>query len=213
MAKEADPDREVVLIERRNHRLGRLRAQRRILRGLAGPRRIQRRNAPAQGKRPAAPSSAPKTSPDIAETDPQVRHRLRLLGNRRAERGHREAPGRSGSRRRPRPTPGCPFLDADEVKTHINSPIFEGGIWDKESAVLVHPAKLAWGLRRVCLDLGVKIFEHTKGTELDRHRRRPSPSAPAPAPSPPSAWHWPPTCSRRCSSATACTPSRCTTTR
>ncbi|MFJ6417963.1 NAD(P)/FAD-dependent oxidoreductase [Paeniglutamicibacter sp. NPDC091659] len=61
---------------------------------------------------------------------------------------------------------GVPFLDADEVKTHINSPLFEGGIWDKESAVLVHPAKLAWGLRRVCLELGVKIFEHTKGEAL-----------------------------------------------
>lgn len=62
--------------------------------------------------------------------------------------------------------PGLPLLDADEVKTHINSPIFEGGNWDKECAVLVHPAKLAWGLRRVCLELGVKIFEHTKGEEL-----------------------------------------------
>ena len=68
--------------------------------------------------------------------------------------------------------PGLPLLDADEVKTHINSPIFEGGNWDKESAVLVHPAKLAWGLRRVCLDLGVKIFEHTKGRGTRPHRRR-----------------------------------------
>ena len=50
--------------------------------------------------------------------------------------------------------------------THIDSPLFEGGTWEKDNTVLVHPAKLAWGLRRVCLELGVKIFEHTKGEEL-----------------------------------------------
>jgi glycine/D-amino acid oxidase-like deaminating enzyme len=27
---------------------------------------------------------------------------------------------------------------------------------------LVHPAKLAWGLRQACLDLGVRIYEHTE---------------------------------------------------
>ena len=64
-------------------------------------------------------------------------------------------------------SPGVPFMDADEVKTHINSPLFQGGIWHKDSATLVHPAKLAWGLRRVCLELGVKIFEHTKGEALE----------------------------------------------
>lgn len=62
--------------------------------------------------------------------------------------------------------PEVPFMDAQEVRSHINSPIFEGGNWDKHTTVLVHPAKLAWGLRRVCLEKGVKIFEHTKGEEL-----------------------------------------------
>ncbi|RAX50233.1 FAD-dependent oxidoreductase [Arthrobacter sp. AQ5-05] len=62
--------------------------------------------------------------------------------------------------------PEVPFMDADEVRSHINSPIFEGGNWEKHTTVLVHPAKLAWGLRRVALELGVKIFEHTKGEEL-----------------------------------------------
>jgi glycine/D-amino acid oxidase-like deaminating enzyme len=57
-------------------------------------------------------------------------------------------------------------MDATQVRTHINSPLFEAGIWEKDSTVLVHPAKLAWGLRRVCLELGVKIFEHTRGEEL-----------------------------------------------
>ncbi|WP_411731972.1 NAD(P)/FAD-dependent oxidoreductase [Paeniglutamicibacter sp.] len=57
-------------------------------------------------------------------------------------------------------------MDAREVRSHIDSPLFEGGNWDKHTTVLVHPAKLAWGLRRVCLELGVKIFEHTRGEEL-----------------------------------------------
>lgn len=63
--------------------------------------------------------------------------------------------------------PGTHYMDADEVKSHINSPLFHGGIWEKETTVLVHPAKLAWGLRRVCLELGVQIFEHTKGEGLE----------------------------------------------
>ncbi|GAA3324730.1 NAD(P)/FAD-dependent oxidoreductase [Paeniglutamicibacter sulfureus] len=57
-------------------------------------------------------------------------------------------------------------MDASHVRTHIDSPLFEGGNWDRHGTVLVHPAKLAWGLRRVCLNLGVRIFEHTKGEEL-----------------------------------------------
>ena len=31
---------------------------------------------------------------------------------------------------------------------------------------LVHPAKLAWGLRQACLDLGVRIYEHTEVTKI-----------------------------------------------
>lgn len=62
--------------------------------------------------------------------------------------------------------PEVPFMDAQEVRSHIDSPIFQGGNWEKHNTVLVHPAKLAWGLRRVALELGVKIFEHTKGEEL-----------------------------------------------
>jgi glycine/D-amino acid oxidase-like deaminating enzyme len=33
---------------------------------------------------------------------------------------------------------------------------------------MVHPAKLAWGLRRACLDLGVRVHEHYEVTGLDR---------------------------------------------
>ncbi|MFD0277577.1 NAD(P)/FAD-dependent oxidoreductase [Kitasatospora sp. NPDC127111] len=57
-------------------------------------------------------------------------------------------------------------LDADEVRAEVNSPTFLGGLWDKEGVAMVHPAKLAWGLKDACLAQGVRIFEHTRATGL-----------------------------------------------
>ncbi|GAA3042668.1 hypothetical protein GCM10020000_22170 [Streptomyces olivoverticillatus] len=31
---------------------------------------------------------------------------------------------------------------------------------------MLHPAKLAWGLKNACRALGVRIYEHTPGTAL-----------------------------------------------
>lgn len=61
---------------------------------------------------------------------------------------------------------GISFLDALQVKELINSPDFLAGSLDKNSTALVHPAKLAWELSRVCQELGVRIFEHTQALEL-----------------------------------------------
>ncbi|WP_405019368.1 FAD-binding oxidoreductase [Kitasatospora sp. NBC_00070] len=58
------------------------------------------------------------------------------------------------------------FLDADQLREQVDSPTFLGGIWDKEGVAMVHPAKLAWGLRDACLAQGVRIFERTKGLAL-----------------------------------------------
>jgi glycine/D-amino acid oxidase-like deaminating enzyme len=58
------------------------------------------------------------------------------------------------------------FLDADAVRAEVNSPTFLGGIWHRDDVAMVHPAKLAWGLKRACLDLGVRIFEHSPATDL-----------------------------------------------
>ncbi|MEV7359790.1 FAD-dependent oxidoreductase [Kitasatospora sp. NPDC091276] len=57
-------------------------------------------------------------------------------------------------------------LDADELRAEVDSPTFLGGLWDKEGVAMVHPAKLAWGLRDACLGQGVRIFEHTRATDL-----------------------------------------------
>jgi glycine/D-amino acid oxidase-like deaminating enzyme len=52
------------------------------------------------------------------------------------------------------------FLDADEVRREIAGPMFLAGLWSPDTA-LVHPAKLAWGLRQACLDRGVRLAEGT----------------------------------------------------
>ncbi len=53
------------------------------------------------------------------------------------------------------------LLDKDAIQKEIHSPLFHGGLWSKARSGTVHPAKLAWGLKRVALELGVKIFENT----------------------------------------------------
>ncbi|MFJ8472676.1 NAD(P)/FAD-dependent oxidoreductase [Kitasatospora sp. NPDC094011] len=60
-------------------------------------------------------------------------------------------------------------LDADQLRAEVNSPTFLGGVWDKDGVAMVHPAKLAWGLKEACLGQGVRIFEHTRATELREH--------------------------------------------
>ncbi|MFJ1643641.1 NAD(P)/FAD-dependent oxidoreductase [Streptomyces sp. NPDC088258] len=64
---------------------------------------------------------------------------------------------------------GLELLDRDAVRAEVDSPTFLGGVWDRRGVAMLHPAKLAWGLKRVCSDLGVRIHEHTRGLELARH--------------------------------------------
>jgi glycine/D-amino acid oxidase-like deaminating enzyme len=58
------------------------------------------------------------------------------------------------------------FLDAEAVRAEVNSPTFLAGLWDQDGVAMVHPAKLAWGLKRACLEQGVRIFEHTPASDL-----------------------------------------------
>ncbi len=58
------------------------------------------------------------------------------------------------------------LLDADETRRQLNSPLFEGGLWAKKNSGTLHPAKLAWGLKRAALTLGVRIHEYTPLGEL-----------------------------------------------
>jgi glycine/D-amino acid oxidase-like deaminating enzyme len=58
------------------------------------------------------------------------------------------------------------YLDQEQLRDVIKSPIFIGGIKRLDSA-LVNPARLAWGLRKACLDLGVRLHENTPVTKLE----------------------------------------------
>ncbi len=53
------------------------------------------------------------------------------------------------------------LLDEQSVQTELNSPLFKGGFWSKKNSGVINPAKLAWGLKRVALSLGVRIYENT----------------------------------------------------
>lgn len=60
------------------------------------------------------------------------------------------------------------LLDADATRSLVNSPTYLGAVYDPDGVAMVHPAKLAWGLRQACLDLGVRIREHSEVTGVER---------------------------------------------
>lgn len=57
------------------------------------------------------------------------------------------------------PPPG--WLDREALLQEVASPTYLGGVWDREGCAMVNPARLAWGIRRACLEAGVRIFEGT----------------------------------------------------
>ncbi|GHF73811.1 oxidoreductase [Streptomyces mashuensis] len=65
---------------------------------------------------------------------------------------------------------GHEFLDRDAVRAEVASPTFLAGLWNRTGVAMVHPARLAWGLKRACLRLGVRIHEHTPGSDLTARR-------------------------------------------
>ncbi|MGO9558808.1 MAG: NAD(P)/FAD-dependent oxidoreductase [Acidimicrobiales bacterium] len=66
---------------------------------------------------------------------------------------------------------GLEYLDRDAVQAEVASPTYLAGLWDRSSVALCNPAYLAWGLRRACLDAGVRIFEHTPVDAIDDSAR------------------------------------------
>ncbi len=53
------------------------------------------------------------------------------------------------------------YLDRDAVQALVHSPTYVAGLLDRSGTALVHPAKLAWGLKAACQQLGVRFHEHT----------------------------------------------------
>lgn len=68
---------------------------------------------------------------------------------------------------------GLELLDAGAVRAEVDSPRFLGGLLDRRGTAMLHPAKLVWGLKRACLERGVRIYENTRGLELAAERSGP----------------------------------------
>lgn len=62
------------------------------------------------------------------------------------------------------------LLDAEAVRAEVHSPTYVGGLWDRRRAAIVHPARLADGLRAAALRAGVRIHEHSAVTGLTQDR-------------------------------------------
>ncbi|MBI5842656.1 MAG: FAD-dependent oxidoreductase [Chloroflexi bacterium] len=58
------------------------------------------------------------------------------------------------------------WIEQDKLRSMVNSPTYLGGLIDRNVA-FVNPARLAWGLRRACLEVGVRLFERTQAQSLE----------------------------------------------
>ena len=66
------------------------------------------------------------------------------------------------------PESGDHFFDAAALAQFVRSPTYKAGLWSKRSTAMLHPAKLAWEMQRVALELGVEIYENTPVRSLRR---------------------------------------------
>jgi len=64
---------------------------------------------------------------------------------------------------------GLVFLDREAVRAEVHSPLWQAGVLaGPEHNVLIDPAKLCRGLKRVALERGVRIHESTRVTGIER---------------------------------------------
>jgi glycine/D-amino acid oxidase-like deaminating enzyme len=61
---------------------------------------------------------------------------------------------------------GDPFLAGADLRSVTRSPVALAATMETEDVALVHPAKLAFGLLRACLSLGVRVFENTPALRI-----------------------------------------------
>ncbi len=63
------------------------------------------------------------------------------------------------------------LLDGLATRAQLNSPTYLGAVWGKDKTVLVDPARLAWGLAAACASLGVRMYEHSHVQSMGRDGR------------------------------------------
>ena len=61
------------------------------------------------------------------------------------------------------------LLEGADLDARFNTPAYCAGLWDPNYA-LVNPTKIVEGLRRVCLEKGVEIYEDTPANSLKSNR-------------------------------------------
>jgi glycine/D-amino acid oxidase-like deaminating enzyme len=59
------------------------------------------------------------------------------------------------------------YLDRDGAQAQVASPLYQGAVWSRSNSGTVHPAKLAWGLKAAALKLGVRLYEDSPLTHLE----------------------------------------------
>ena len=60
------------------------------------------------------------------------------------------------------------MLDGDQLRAEINSPIYRGGLWQKTGEWTVDPVRLCDGLAEYAVGLGVRIHEGTPMTGMEK---------------------------------------------
>jgi len=60
------------------------------------------------------------------------------------------------------------WLDQETLRSQVHSPTYSGGLWRKDRAALVDPARLAWGLKTAAESLGVRIYEDSKAISIEK---------------------------------------------
>ncbi|HEY7007608.1 MAG TPA: FAD-dependent oxidoreductase [Jatrophihabitantaceae bacterium] len=107
----------------------------------------------------------------------------------------------------------CVWLDRDAVRAEVDSPTYLAGAWHRDRTALVDPARLAWGLRGACLRLGVRIAENTEVSAVDKDGAGRGCAVTPAARSARAGWHSARTHSPRCCGGCVRSPCPCTTTR
>ncbi|HUI27458.1 MAG TPA: FAD-binding oxidoreductase [Candidatus Kryptonia bacterium] len=65
---------------------------------------------------------------------------------------------------------GISWIDADALRAEVDSPLFLGAWWEPRCGLL-NPAKQVRELKRVALQVGAAVFEHTPVTRIERGTR------------------------------------------
>jgi glycine/D-amino acid oxidase-like deaminating enzyme len=63
---------------------------------------------------------------------------------------------------------GISWIEADEIKSEVNSPRFLGGWWEPRSGLL-NPAKHVRELKRLAVQFGAQVYEETPVLEIHRN--------------------------------------------